>query len=255
LVYFAEKKEMFGFFKKKQEEINIDFSKIGVDFHSHLVPSVDDGVEKIEEAIEIIKYLKSIGYNRIYTSPHIMQEGYVNTKLGLESVFNSHFNAYNQVLPTSLIAEYFVDEAFVKLVAQKDLLTFGQNYILIETSMNYDFPIFNEALFQLQTQGYKPILAHPERYAFIYDEGNYIEKYEELKERGVLFQLNLFALVGLYGQKVQKVAETLIEHNLYDYVSSDIHKVGQLKLFEKLKSSQHLQSLIESGNLKNLDLL
>jgi tyrosine-protein phosphatase YwqE len=255
LVYFAEKKEMFGFFKKKQEEINIDFAKIGVDFHSHLVPSVDDGVEKIEEAIEIINYLKSIGYHRMYTSPHIMQEGYVNTKQGLESVFNSHFEAYNQILPTSLIAEYFVDEAFLKLVAQKDLLTFGQNHILIETSMNYDFPILNEALFQLQTQGYKPILAHPERYAFIYDEQNYIEKYEDLKERGVLFQLNLFSLVGLYGQKVQKVAETLIEHNLYDYVSSDIHKVSQLKLFEKLKSSQHLQNLIESGNLKNLDLL
>jgi tyrosine-protein phosphatase YwqE len=117
--------------------------------------------------------------------------------------------------------------------------------------MNYDFPIFNEALFQLQTQGYKPILAHPERYAFIYDERNYVEKYEDLKERGVLFQLNLFSLVGLYGQKVQKVAEALIQHQLYDLVSSDIHKVGQLKLFEKLKQSEYLHKLIESGNLRN----
>lgn len=242
---------MFGFFKKKKEEINIDFSKIGVDFHSHLVPSVDDGVEKIEEAIEIINYLKSIGYHKIYTSPHIMQEGYANTKSGLESVFNSHFDTYNIVLPTSLIAEYFVDEAFVKLVAQNDLLTFGQNHILIETSMNYDFPIFNEALFKLQTQGFNPILAHPERYSFLYEEQNFIEKYEDLKERGVLFQLNLFSLVGLYGQKVQKVAEALIDHQLYDLVSSDIHKVGQLKLFEKLKQSEYLHKLIESGNLRN----
>ena len=245
---------MFGFFKKKKEEVVVDFSKIGVDFHSHLLPKVDDGVQKMEEAIEILSYLKTIGYKKVLTSPHIMQEGYTNTKKGLEAVFGSFSETYNNILHTTLIAEYFIDEAFLELVKNKELLTFGQNHVLIETSMNYDFPIFNEALFKLQTQGYQPILAHPERYAFIYDEPNYIDRFEEIKERGVRFQLNLFSLVGLYGQKVQKIAEELIENRMYDYACSDIHKVGQLHLFEKLKSSLPLHKLIELGDLKNLEL-
>jgi protein-tyrosine phosphatase len=250
---------MFGLFKKKEEtSVQIDWSRIGLDFHSHLIPAVDDGSSCIEETIEILEYKKSIGYQFIYTSPHIMGEGFKNTKSGLTEHFESlqfdeRIRSLN--LDLGIIAEYFLDEEFEKLLENDELLTFGNKHILIETSMNYDFPFVKNYIYKLIKKGYNPILAHPERYKYIFSEKNYIDIYESYKDLGCEFQLNLFSLVGLYGEKIKSVAEDLIKNNLYDYVSSDIHKAGQLNLYEELNKSIFLARLIESGNLKNQELL
>lgn len=245
----------FNFLKKKDTfNTEIDFSSIGVDFHSHLIPMVDDGVRTVEETAEILDNFITLGYKKIYTSPHIMGEGYTNTKNDLIHRFNS-LKAdpliVSKNIEFELIAEYYMDENFEKLVESEDLLTFGQKNILIETSMNYEFPNFKELIFKLNNLNYKPILAHPERYNFIHNESNYINTYEELKDKGVLLQLNLFSLIGLYGQKTKKVAEELIDQDLIDFVSSDIHNVKQLEFFKKLSESAHFRKLLDSNQLKN----
>lgn len=250
---------MFGIFKKKEEKkVKIDWSKIGLDFHSHLIPAVDDGSSSIEETIEILTFKKSLGYKHIYTSPHIMGEGFKNTKQDLKQKYNDFINDERYIalnIKFNLIAEYFLDEEFEVLLENDDLLTFGNKYILIETSMNYDFPFVKNYIYKLIKKGYNPILAHPERYKYIFTDKNYIDLYESYKDLGCEFQLNLFSLVGLYGEKIKTVAEGLISNNLYDYVSSDIHKAGQLKLYEELNKSIFLERLIQSGNLKNNELL
>jgi protein-tyrosine phosphatase len=250
---------MFGLFKKKEEiSVQIEWSNIGLDFHSHLIPAVDDGSSCIEETLEILEFIKSLGFQYIYTSPHIMGEGYKNTKSGLTEHFKnlqSDTRIQNLNLDLGIIAEYFLDEEFEKLLNNDELLTFGKKHILIETSMNYDFPFVKNYIYKLIKKGYNPILAHPERYKYIFSEKDYIDIYERYKDLGCEFQLNLFSLVGLYGDKIKSVAEDLIKNNMYDYVSSDIHKAGQLKLYEELNKSIFLERLIKSGNLKNNELL
>jgi protein-tyrosine phosphatase len=251
---------MFGIFKKKEEistSTNL-LKDIGIDFHSHLIPAVDDGSSCIEETIEILKYKKSLGYKHIYTSPHIMGEGFKNTKQGLTEKYNQLIQdeqIKNIGLNFQLIAEYFLDEEFETLLNNDDLLTFGNKYILIETSMNYDFPYVKDYIYELVKKGYNPILAHPERYKYIFSEKNYIDLYDSYKDMGVLFQLNLFSLANLYGEKVKKVAEDLIQNNMYDLISSDIHKAGQIKLYEQVNKSIFLERLIQSGNLKHNEIL
>lgn len=251
---------MFGLFKKKQEESNLGnlLGEIGIDFHSHLIPAVDDGSSCVEESVDILKYKKSLGYHTIYTSPHIMGEGFKNTKQGLIEKYNELIldeRISSLELNFQLIAEYFLDEEFEILLKNDDLLTFGNKNILIETSMNYDFPFVRNYIYELVKKGYNPILAHPERYKYIFSEKNYIEIYESYKDMGVEFQLNLFSLSNLYGEKVKKVAEDLISNNLYDYISSDIHKAGQINLYDIANKSIFLKRLIDSGNLKHTQLI
>lgn len=250
---------MFGLFKKKEEStVLINWSEIGLDFHSHLIPAVDDGSSCMEETLEILEFKKSLGYKHIFTSPHIMGEGFKNTKQDLTEKYNELIvdeRFQNLGFKFNLIAEYFLDEEFEILIENDELLTFGNKNILIETSMNYDFPFVKKYIYNLVKKGYNPILAHPERYKYIFSEKEYIDIYEGYKDLGCELQLNLFSLVGLYGDKVKSVAEELIKNNLYDYVSSDIHKAGQLKLYEELNKSIFLERLIKSGNLKNNKLL
>ena len=108
-------------------------------------------------------------------------------------------------------------------------------------------------IFELSLEGYRPILAHPERYNFLADKS--LKEYRKIKEQGALLQLNLFSLVGGYGPRAKAIAEDLIKEGLVDFVGSDLHKPAQLGYFEKLLESQALMNLIEQSNLKNKELL
>ena len=246
-------KNLFDIFNIRKSKFS--FSEIAVDFHSHLIPNVDDGSKSIEETIEILQYLKSIGYQKIITTPHIMSEGFDNNSINLKENFEKIKEQCEVILPFELAAEYYIDENFEKLIEENDILSFGDKYVLIETSMNYEFPIFKECIFKLLNKGYNPILAHPERYSFIYNEKNALKKYESLSDLGILFQLNLFSLLGIYNEKIKKTAEMLIDNNLIDFVSSDIHSSKQLKLFEEIRDNKYLQKMINSQILENKNLI
>jgi len=246
---------MFGFRKNNNTpSIENDFSVIGVDFHSHLVPGVDDGCSSIEESIEIIQALSNLGYQKIITTPHIMGDGYTNNSEGLKTEFEHLQKAVLEAaipVKMGLSAEYFLDDEMKELIVLGDLMPIGNRFLLVETSTNYEFPQFKELLFLLQNKKYKVVLAHPERYRFFYEEETKWSDYEQLKDSGIYFQLNLFSLVGLYGQKTQRIAEEMIEREWYDFACTDLHKPSQLNLLESLKTNIHLHQLISSGLLKN----
>jgi tyrosine-protein phosphatase YwqE len=101
-----------------------------------------------------------------------------------------------------------------------------------------------DIIFEIQLSGYKPILAHPERYTFYIN--NYKE-FEKLKNSGCLFQLNLLSTVNYYGEIVGKQAEKLLKNNMYDFVGSDIHHENHIKAFERkieIKSTKELEKVI-----------
>jgi tyrosine-protein phosphatase YwqE len=247
---------MFGIYKKSKESkmSEFDFGHIAVDFHSHLIPSVDDGVQSIEDTAAILQFLYNQGYKKIYTSPHIMGEKYTNRKSDLlERLKLVRQQDLIKDIPIEIdvIAEYLLDEQFEDLLKANDFLTIQDKYILIETSMNYDFPFVRDYIYELRKKGYQPILAHPERYRYIYSEKHALELYQNMLDWGIEFQLNLFALVGVFGVEARKTAEMLVENELYTYACSDIHRPSQLVHFEELKQNKFLQTMLETNQINN----
>ncbi len=146
-------------------------------------------------------------------------------------------------------AEYYFDEFFLKHITDETLLTFGDKYVLFELPAMRKPPQVEEAVFELTLKGYKPILAHPERYAYYQEPG--FESLEKLKSMGVLFQLNVLSLVGFYSPKVQKFAHQLIKNSWIDWAGSDMHNQRYFEAFTEAIQTSQYQKLCESGNLLN----
>lgn len=146
-------------------------------------------------------------------------------------------------------AEYYFDEFFLKYVHNETLLTFGDKYVLFELPAMSKPPQVEDAVFDLTLKGYKPILAHPERYSFYQEPG--LESLEKLKSMGVLFQLNALSLIGFYSPKVQKFARQLIKNNWIEFVGSDMHNQRYFEGFQQAIQNEYYQKLCESGSLLN----
>ncbi len=231
---------MFSFLSKNKNRIN----PISVDIHSHLIPGVDDGVRNMEEAIAIIREFHLMGYKKIITSPHIMKEYYDNSKETLYPPFEKlKEELIKEKIPIELevAAEYHLDEFFVDMVNNnEELLTFGDKYILVETSF-FNAPVFlKDIFFSLKTKGYSPIYVHPERYLYLLQN---FEIAEELKNMQVLFQINILSLLGHYGKPVKKLAEKLIDRGMIDFIGSDCHNMGHVTELKKTIQTRAYQNL------------
>lgn len=213
---------MFSFFKKSPRAQS--YASLGLDFHSHLLPGIDDGAATIEDSLALIRQLQELGYSRLVTTPHIYKELYPNTHAIIREKLAEvraalHENAIEIAFDAA--AEYFLDEHFESLLnSGEPLLCVFDRCVLVETSFLAPHPQLEEYLFRMRTKGYTPILAHPERYAFLFQD---IEQYERLKDMGCRFQVNLLSLTELYGKPVQKTAEKLLSLEMIDYFCTDLH--------------------------------
>jgi tyrosine-protein phosphatase YwqE len=146
-------------------------------------------------------------------------------------------------------AEYFIDEHFVQeLKEKKPLLTLKDNLVLVEFSMVTAPFDLGEVLFELQLQNYQPVIAHPERYIYLRNKKAF---FDELKEHGCYFQLNLLSLVGHYGASVQELAEYLVKKDHYDFAGTDMHSERHLALLQKLSLAPYFTRLKASEQIKN----
>ena len=242
-------KTMFtNWFKSKQR------AKISIqtDIHSHLLPGIDDGVKTIEESIEVIKHLSSLGFTKLVTTPHIMSDYYKNTpKIIKEKLEEVRAAVAKEGIPISIeaAAEYYLDEYFYNLVLDgKELMTFGDNYVLFETSFTVEPLILKDVIFYLNSAGYKPVYAHPERYFYLQENNQLLN---DLIDQGLLFQLNILSLTGYYSKQVQKMAQELIKKNAFAFVGSDSHNILQANELQKAYSSKLAHKLNVSSLLNH----
>lgn len=228
-----------------------DLSVLKVDMHSHLIPAIDDGSKSMEDSISMLRKFKELGYSEVITTPHVMSDFYRNTpeiiRSGLEKV-QSEVKKLQLGIQIDAAAEYYSDEFLEEKISQKAALTIGKEYLLFELPFIAEPQNLNEIIFSIQTNGYKPILAHPERYPYWY---NNFEKFKELKERGVFLQLNILSLIGHYSPETKKIAERLIDAQLISFLGSDCHNMHHLELIEKARKKKYLHQLLESGNILN----
>lgn len=212
---------MFSFLSSKT--IPKDFSFLGTDLHSHLIPGIDDGAKTVEDALALVKELYQLGYRHIITTPHVMADLYPNTPKDITdglAVLRDAVSAAGLEVKIDAAAEYFIDEHFAALVDHDQLLTLPENRVLVEMSTLSAPPnLFND-LFRLQTKGYQPVLAHPERYVFLKSD---FRQYSRLKDYGCEFQLNILSLTGYYGKPVRETALKLLKNNMVNFLGTDMH--------------------------------
>jgi protein-tyrosine phosphatase len=245
---------MFSIFQKKKLLINL----LGgmTDIHNHILPGIDDGALNVEESIKLLVKFKSLGITNFIATPHIMNDYYPNTpdsiQVSLEKLNRAIYEMPDlKMVKISAAAEYMMDQNFHELIEKENLLVLKDKYVLVEMSY-FQAPInLKEILFKLQTMGYKPVLAHPERYAYYHSKD--LSKYEELKNRGCYFQMNALSLSSHYGKNMQQAAFLLLEKGMIDFLGSDVHREQHLEKLENIKLNRRRYDQVKKviENTKN----
>jgi len=245
-----------SFFSKNRGDVTpVDLSIFKVDMHSHLIPNIDDGSKSIDETINLLLKFESMGYRKIITTPHIMSDHYPNTKevilKGLSDV-RRELSKLNLDIILEAAAEYYFDYELMKNVINKEkLLVFGDNYLLVEFPFHSKPNEIETLFFQLLLQGYKPVIAHFERYLYFND---FVYLAREWREKGIFIQLNFSSIFNFYGSEVRYRAEKLIDSEQVDFAASDCHNVENLILLESNRSKDYLYKL-SCIDLRNSDLI
>lgn len=214
---------LFSIFRKQKTSISDSGVLKGFcDCHTHLLPGVDDGVATIEQSLEVLAYMESQGVSQVWCTPHVMDDIPNPTKLLLRK-FEELKTAYKGNIKLNLAAEYMLDNEFEKRLAEGDLLKMWDDVVLVETSAN--IPPYNllNLLENIMSKGYRPMLAHPERYRYMD-----VADYRHLGEIGVYYQLNLPSVVGYYGETAANKALRLLREGSYYAVGSDCHKYSSI---------------------------
>lgn len=237
-----------GLFQNKSRHKDpLSFKVLKVDMHSHLIPGIDDGVKTAEESVAMIRGLQDLGFDKLITTPHVMADTYRNTIDTIENGLLMVRKALQDAgisAEIEVAAEYMLDDRFPQLLEKQDLLTIGSNYLLVEMSYFTEPLNLEQLLFDIQTSNYKVILAHPERYSFWY---NRKDRYQDMLDRQVYLQLNLLSLAGYYGKDVQKMAEWLLDNDMYSFAGTDLHNDLYLQALKKLQYSPVLKKLMENS--------
>jgi len=223
-----------------------------VDIHSHLLPGLDDGVQSLEEAGAIISRFQKLGYKKLITTPHVMSDFFRNSnEIILSKLDELRAWLLSQQIDIELeaAAEYYLDEELVKKIENNiPLLTFGNKYLLFETNFMTEPMNMKEFIFLATTKGYKPVLAHPERYLYL--QSNF-SKAEDLLNRGILFQLNISSISGHYSKAAQTIAQKLIDKGWFHLLGSDCHNLQHIQLLEEIQSAKYFQKAISLPLLNN----
>jgi tyrosine-protein phosphatase YwqE len=241
---------MFSFFDRKEKKT----FTLSTDLHSHLIPGIDDGAKDIEESLRLLQGLENLGYRKVITTPHIMSDCYRNNRDiimdGLTYLRSEAKKAGINVL-IEAAAEYYLDDGFYAHLEEGNLLTLGDDYLLFETSYVAKPLQFEEMVFAISTAGYKPLLAHPERYRYIHD---FEKEYRYMKELGIFFQVNINSFGGHYGKDAQKKAEFLSKQGMIDFLGSDIHHYKQVETLGNIHNSKKYQNIFKRNTILNYTL-
>ncbi|AYL99247.1 tyrosine-protein phosphatase [Mucilaginibacter celer] len=243
---------MFGLFKKKNQEVKeakFNYESIMVDMHSHILPGIDDGAKTPEDSVELIKKMMALGIKKFIATPHIMIDFYRNTPETIGdalTLLKAELVKQGIDVPVEAAAEHYFDETFEARVDNGPIMTMGDNHVLFEFSFINQPPNVYTVVQKLHDKGYKPILAHPERYQYLD-----LDKFKNLHSWGMDFQLNTISLTGYYGKEIKKAAEMLIDNNLIDYISSDMHHLRHAAAFEDALKTSYMERLLTDYPLKN----
>ncbi len=224
-------------FKRKSKNLEDSGLYMGmVDWHSHILPGVDDGIKTLDDSLSVLRQYEKLGVKKVWLTPHIMED-YPNTTQHLRDKFEQLSEAWDGDVEIKLASENMLDNLFEERLEKHDFLPIGDEgrHLLVETSY-YTPPMEMDTLLKrITSAGYFTVLAHPERYRYMNKDD-----YKRLKDLGILFQSNYMSLVGGYGETTRKKAEWLLKNGMVDMIGSDLHRLEVL-----LKSQEMITDKID----------
>lgn len=224
--------------------------------HSHILPGIDDGSPDIATSLTLVKGMMALGIHKATATPHIIGDLYRNDATTINNALTALRNAIKKEqldFEVNAAAEYMLDSYFLELLNQKvPLLTIKDNIVLTEFS--YSSMPFNpeQMAFSILTEGYTPILAHPERYAYYHKN---LKIYQHLKDLGFLLQVNLLSLTGHYGKETQRAAKYIVSNGLASFAGSDMHHERHLAALSDNQNKRIFLETFENIQLFNDGLM
>lgn len=195
------------------------------DFHCHILPGVDDGFRNVEDSLAALTEYEKLGIRRVFLTPHVMED-IPNTPDNLRERFKELCSLYSGPVQIELASENMMDSMFTERLEKGEVIPLCGNKLLVETSF-FNPPIGMDSILEsIKAKGFTPVLAHPERYIYMSDND-----YKSLKDRGILFQLNLFSLSGHYGDGARAKALKLLSNGCYELAGTDLHRLSSLDKF------------------------
>ncbi|MDA3932005.1 MAG: hypothetical protein PF513_04640 [Tenericutes bacterium] len=225
-----------------------------IDIHTHLLPFVDDGVDDFEQAIEIIKSLFSQGINHIFITPHYYRtRNFLSTVSENEKIFAELKKKVEYLsidVSLHLGNEIFYDKNTLKNIEKGFVLPLMNKFYLIEFSVNESVYNITEAIYNMVAKGYKPIIAHIERYSNL----SKIEDIKLIKKIGAFIQVNAYTILSQGSFLNKRFIKKLLKNNVIDFIATDSHRmhinhfIKAYKYIEK-KYSQELADKIFNNQI------
>ena len=202
-----------------------------IDFHTHIIPNIDDGSRNIDETFNLIQEAKNAGFEGIVLTSHYM-ENYYETGVKERDIW------------VKVIKDNIMD----LLIEGKASTINNTSYVLFEMPLNAEPMNLYNVIYSLQENKLIPILAHPERYSFIQKEPEFVY---ELIEKGVLMQANYGSILGQYGEKAKIIVKKLLSGNMIHFLGTDVHRE---KTIYKLipQAIEEIENIIGSDKLEKL---
>lgn len=219
-----------------------------IDFHSHILPGIDDGSRNYEESKQILLEAKEAGFDKIISTSHYAYNCYEVPEYKRKELI--HELSQEENIPEIILgSEIFITYNIVDLLKDFKASTInGTNYILFELPLRSEVPNLKDVVKKLQENNYRLILAHPERYSIIQKDFNYLYK---LQDMGILFQSNYASITGYYGHAAKSTVKKMLKNELVSFLGSDVHRPETiykllpkaLKKIEKIVSEDYLEDL------------
>lgn len=229
-----------------------------IDMHSHILPNIDDGSGSVEETLNLIEEAKKVGFTKIVVTPHYIEGYYEKDEETRKELID---NISNKVKNIELYNanEVYISENIIKLLQEKKISKINNTrYLLFEMPMNIKPMNLYEVVYEMMQYKIIPILAHPERYTFVFKEPDIIY---DLIQKGVLMQANYGSLIGMYGKRTELIVKKFLQNNMIHMLGSDVHRQNSiyrkipevLEKLEKLIGKDELKKLSETNPMKVLN--
>lgn len=221
---------LFNIFSKKKTQSTLFYH---TDVHCHILPGVDHGSQDVVQSMEMLKAEMDMGISRVILTSHVTAETFENTPETLTAAFGVLQKAVAEAeLPIELhvSAEYRMDDYWNRQWEAGAVLPMPGNYLLLENSFLQERLDMDQFIYEVQLKGYKPILAHPERYAY-YSQRR--DRLRHLHDAGAKFQINILSLAGYFGRGAREMAVWFIKQGMVDMLGSDMHNIEHASIIKE----------------------
>lgn len=241
---------MFNIFKKKSEPKELFYK---TDVHCHLLPGVDHGSPDLETSLHLLKREMEMGINHIIATSHVTKTTFENTPETLRPAHKKLCEAVENAgmdMKIDLSAEYRIDDFSLEQFKNEQYLLFPNRYILLENAFQQEILGMDELMFDMQLKDITPILAHPERYEYYAHKK---QRYTNLHDAGVLFQINILSFTGYFGSSAKETANWLLSHDYIDFLGSDMHNENHADIIYDFIGTKEYRKIAErlKGRIMN----